>query len=395
MNINHNTQPLANLPSALAFRRSVIITDAPFEQGTADGDVTPVPVIRHGMMGTQNVNEGKGKKAAPSAETTVEDAARHVQNPQVIESAKTGPAMTDLRIGFEIKALPLSGALHSCANSEAKNGADAEKMVAMVKDFIERAGESEGLREVSRRIARNICNGRWLWRNRLIASAIRVNLVAGDWRKTINDALGIPINSFEGYSDAEKELGDILASGFRGSKDKITVKVNAVLDLGVTGAVEVYGSQNYEPDIGRSKNDKGGLSRSLYKLPLPDSTASADAGVVIVGQAAFRDAKIWNALRTIDTWFPGYAPGDMPIPVEPQGASLALMRFLRGKEHKKASAFELFKRLNQIDPDSAEGMYCLASLMRGGVFGESEKNRKTKDGTKDGSTEGTTEEDAS
>jgi len=82
-------------------------------------------------------------------------------------------------------------------------------------------------------------------------------------------------------------------------------------------------------------------------------------------------------LRTLDTWYPEYEEIGEPIAVEPQGASLSMMRFLRAKEHKRSSAFELFKRLNQIDPNSAEGMYCVASLMRGGVFGESEKNRDT------------------
>ena len=64
------------------------------------------------------------------------------------------------------------------------------------------------------------------------------------------------------------------------------------------------------------------------------------------------------------------------MPVEPMGASLALMRFTR---EKKASAFEMFKRLNQINPDSPEGMFCIAVMMRGGVLGEEEKSRSKPD----------------
>ncbi|MCK9188999.1 type I-F CRISPR-associated protein Csy3 [Acidithiobacillus sp.] len=373
MEINSNTLPLKNLPSVLAFRRGVVITDAPLEYGNTRGDVVPVPVIHHGTMGTQNVNEKKAKASGNAGTDTVSDAERDVRNLQVIESAKTGPDMMDLQIGFEIKALPLGGALHACANSKKENLEDAEKMRAMLDDFILRAKNSEGLAEVSRRIARNVCNGRWLWRNRLIASGIRVEVSAGDQQWEVPDALQVSLRDFNHYSDIEKSIGEVLASGFRGNAKKVALRVRAILDLGVTGSVEVFCSQNYEPDTGRSSG-KGELSRSLYKLAMSTRQQDRD-GVRIVGQAAFRDAKIWNALRTMDNWYPGHSDTDMPIPIEPQGASLSMMQFLRAKENKKFSAFELFKRLNQIDPDSAEGMYCIASLMRGGVFGDSEKDR--------------------
>jgi CRISPR type I-F/YPEST-associated protein Csy3 len=374
MEINSNTLPLKNLPSVLAFRRGVIITDAPLEYETADGEILPVPVFHHGTMGTQNVNEKKAKKTNKQEDSTVTDADRDVRNLQVIESAKAASDMKHLRISFQIKALPLDGLLHSCANSKKENREDAEKLRAMLDDFIERSKNSEGLVEVSRRIARNICNGRWLWRNRLIASVVRINISAGENHLEVSDALRVSLRDFEQYTDTEKTIGKILASGFCGDSEKVTLAVCATLDLGVTGSVEVFCSQNYEPDTGRG-GGKDELSRSLYKLPMPNISSSQQDGVHIVGQAAFRDAKIWNALRTIDTWYPSYDMGDMPVPIEPQGASLALMQFLRAKENKKFSAFDLFKRLNQIDPDSAEGMYCIASLIRGGVFGDSEKDR--------------------
>lgn len=370
MEININTLPLKNLPSVLAFRRGVIISDAPLEYGTERG-VLPVPVIRHGTMGTQNVNEKPGAKDGTE---TVTKGERDVRNLQVIESAKTGQSMIDLRVRFSMKALPLADSMYSCANSKAENKADAEKMRAILSDFIDRAEASVGLLEVSRRIARNIVNGRWLWRNRLIANSVGITVSAGEREWKIGDALRVPLHHFEEYSEAEQQIGELLAGGFRGETDKVALNVVAILNLGVTGSTEVFCSQNYEPDNSRSKG-KGDLSRSLYKLPI--SGHEQHSGVQIVGQAAFRDAKVWNALRTLDTWYPDYATVQSPIPVEPQGASLAMMDFFRGK---KVSAFDLFKRLNQIDPDSPEGMYCIASLIRGGVFGDSEKNRSKEEG---------------
>ncbi|WP_215842092.1 type I-F CRISPR-associated protein Csy3 [Acidithiobacillus montserratensis] len=371
MEININTLPLKNLPSVLAFRRGVIVSDAPLEYGTEHG-VFPVPVIRHGTMGTQNVNEKTGEKGDLE---TVAKGERDVRNLQVIESAKTGQGMIDLRVRFTLKALPLADSMYSCANSKAENKSDAEKMRAMLSDFIKRAESSSGLVEVSRRIARNIVNGRWLWRNRLIANSVEIFVTAGEKEWEIKDALRVPLYHFDEYSETEKEIGDLLAGGFRGNGDKVAINVLAILNLGVTGSTEVFCSQNYEPDNSRSKNS-GDLSRSLYKLTIFGH--EQQSGVQIVGQAAFRDAKIWNALRTFDTWYSEYGTIQSPIPVEPQGASLSMMDFFR--RQKESSAFGLFKRLNQIDPDSQEGMYCIASLIRGGVFGDSEKKRGKEEG---------------
>lgn len=370
-----NVLPLKTLPSVLSFRRGVLITDALLEYGSKNGEVYPVAVIRHGAIGTQNVNE---KKTAVSDDGTVSDGERNVANPQEVESAKTGVDMINLQVSFGMKALDMADSLYACASSKKGNAEDSRKLKEMLTDFVERAKDSQGLVEVSRRIARNIVNGRWLWRNRLIASHVRVEINAGEnhhW--VVDDALKMSLTRFDDYSDIEKEIGEIIADGFRGKAEKVSLSIRATLDLGVSGSVEVFASQNYEPDTSKTKG-KGGLSRSLYKLPMPhDVSQESFGGANVVGQAAFRDAKIWNALRTMDTWYPEYEDGDMPIAIEPQGASLSMMRFFRaGKSHKNLSAFELFKRLNQIDTDSPEGMYCMASLLRGGVFGESEKAEK-------------------
>ena len=91
----------------------------------------------------------------------------------------------------------------------------------------------------------------------------------------------------------------------------------------------------------------------------------------VMGQAALRDQKVSNALRTIDTWYPEYASFGRPIPVEPNGANLEYQRFFRNG--RQASAFELVKKLNLLDPASLEGLFVTASLIRGGVFSEGGK----------------------
>lgn len=370
--ITPSTPALKYLPSVLAFRRSLIVTDAPFFYETSDGRIKPLPVISHGVMGTQNVNE-KTPPADKSADKNADkvaasDKERDVRNLQQIETAKTGSDMESVIVEFQIKMLDLHDAFHSCANTQAANRSDSAMMRAMTLDFIARAKESEGLRDVCNRIARNILNGRWLWRNRTMATTLAIEVAFADTKLRVENALSLPTTHFQDFTPEEDRLGGALLQGLRG--DPVAISVRAQIFFGVKGAFEVFCSQNYEPDV-RKSSQKNELSRSLYKLPLDRSDAQ-DSGLTIVGQAAFRDAKIWNALRTIDTWYPDFEEVGAPMPIEPLGASLSLMRFTRGK---KTSAFELFKRLPQIDPNSDDGKFCMAILLRGGVLGEEEKNR--------------------
>lgn len=57
--------------------------------------------------------------------------------------------------------------------------------------------------------------------------------------------------------------------------------------------------------------------------------------------------------------------------MEPNGANLEAQRFFRNG--KKVSAFDLVKQLNLLDPNSPDGMFVTASLIRGGVFSKGSK----------------------
>ena len=86
-----------------------------------------------------------------------------------------------------------------------------------------------------------------------------------------------------------------------------------------------------------------------------------------MGQAALRDQKVANALRTFDTWYPSFDDVRRPIAIEPNGASLEAQSFYR-PVNSAASAFRLMGRLNEVDTASADGMFMLACLIRGGVY---------------------------
>jgi CRISPR-associated protein Csy3 len=352
-----NAPEFKKLPGVLAFQRGLVITDAPFFNKLED-EQTPVMVVRHGIRGTQNVNKG-----GEASQTTAANAKREeVSNIQTTDTAKLDENAQALIVRFGLRFLDLNNVLFACAPSSK----DADDLVRNYRDsvtsFIERAKESPGLDEVAARFARNIANGRWLWRNRTIARAIEVRVSVNGKPVSTFDALAVPLNDFADITDNERKVAAIIAAGLRGDDDP-GIDIEAQLDFGLRGALEVFPSQNYVEDKPR------GFARPLYCLGTPERNSRNGgmdfAGTRIMGHAALRDQKISNALRTIDTWYPRYHEHGRPLPVEPNGASLEAQEFFRDK---KTSAFEFARRLNTLNPASEEGMFMLASLIRGGVF---------------------------
>lgn len=350
-----------NIPSVLGVRRALIVSDGLFYGVDAAGVNRLIPVIRHGIRGTQNQSKS----------------AKEVNNVQRTESAKTFHDSCALHVSFSFRPLPLMEGLTSCS------GRDAGHFRAAFEGFVERADDSDGLQEVCRRMARNVFNGRWLWRNRQLGSSIVITATVGeaaddpadDDNTWSQDALKTPLNHFNNYTKAEMSLGDVLMDQFCGSSTQ-SIIVTAKIDLGMTGSVEVYPSQNYTTDKPK------GFARPLYKVDVrkiyrnnkddPDTFEDS----VQTGLAALRDQKIWNALRTIDTWYADYAETGLPIPVEPLGANLSADTFFR--YYKNASLFDLLPRLNVLNPNSDEGMFMLACLIRGGVLGVEDEEKKAR-----------------
>ena len=350
-----SSQTFSKVPSVFSFQRSMLVTaGAFFNDIDGEADPSPVYVTRHGLRGTQNVSSD-GDSAKGNKD-------RDVSNIQQTESALLDPRARALIVKFGLRMVDLESALFACASGDAGLAAQVRQSVV---DFVQRAKGSQGLVEVSRRIARNIANGSFLWRNRVNAASVKV--AAEFLGKSLTfDSLSIPLSVFEKYSSDEIALAEVIASGLRGDREA-SIAITASVDFGVRGAVEVFPSQAYLEDKPK------GFARPLYKLTTeaPRKAKDNTAHESIMGQAALRDQKISNRLRTIDTWYDGYEIVGKALPIEPNGASIDMMAFFRSG---KSSAFHMFSRLNQIDVDSKEGMFCIGSMIRGGVLsGGSEK----------------------
>lgn len=348
------------LPGVLSFQRGIVITDALFYNEIGE-DLTPVPVLRHGIRGTQNVNKKGDAETSASGSAAREE----VSNIQTTDTAKTDPNASAVIVRFSVRFLDLNNALFACAPSKGDDDTLVGELRQSVDDFIKRAKVDQGVDEIALRYARNILNGRWLWRNRLVARKITVSVTVDEKIVGEEDALSIPLPTFDNYCDSEKAVAKFISDGLRGHNNA-ALEVTARMDLGMQGATEIFCSQNYLEDKPR------GFARSLYCLGKTDTrkTEGKDA-IRVMGHAALRDQKVSNALRTIDTWYPEYGIFNRPIPIEPNGASLDAQKFFR--KGKKLSAFDLAKRLNTLDPGSPEGMFMTASLIRGGVFSDGEK----------------------
>jgi CRISPR-associated protein Csy3 len=87
--------------------------------------------------------------------------------------------------------------------------------------------------------------------------------------------------------------------------------------------------------------------------------------------------KIGNALRTIDTWYPDFDNPETsvgPIAAEPYGAVTNLGKAFRSPKDRQDfftffDKFALTGKLERIEDQH----YVMAVLVRGGVFGESDK----------------------
>lgn len=385
-----STPTLKKLPGVMAFKRGHVVSDAEMFNIYPDKESTPVLVVRHGIRGTQNVNDGKGNENPwIKSSTTSESGERSVSNIQTTDSAKVDSDATGLLVRFEMRFLNIEESLDSCASSDKENQRETRKMV---EDFLQRAKNSRGIFEVACRYARNIGNGRWLWRNRTMASSIVVDVFEKyfskkesreDRRKiaTFNVALKVPTNEFGDYIQEENAVAQEILHQMKGESLSSLV-VEARIHFGVSGSFEVFPSQNY---VEKKRTDKEGTTRSLYNLKY--SRNRDDDGMQVMGRAAIRDQKIFNAIRTIDTWYPDYREVGRPIAVEPLGASLSLQDFYRKGKH---SSFEIALRLPQVDPDSEEGMFMIAAIERGGVYGTSDKdNEKNTKKKTDEESEGT------
>lgn len=319
-------------PSVLAFEAKLIPSDALMFAGNwEENQWTPILVGEKSVRGTIS-NRLKNAIASDPAKL---DAEVSKANLQTVDTAALNHSTDTLKVDFSLRVL---GGLDmpSTCNIPQYQQALAEKIHAYQ--------EETGFTELAQRYAQNIANARFLWRNRVGAENVRVDVQAADKQFTFN-SYEFDLRSFDEKQQVA-ELAALIQQGLTG--EAVFLKISAFAQLGEGQAV--FPSQ--ELVMGGGKGDK---SKFLYQLD---------------GQAAMHSQKIGNALRTIDTWHTAVEEVG-PIAVEPYGSVTNRGAAYR-QPKEKMDFYKLLDSwmLKDQTPALEQQHYVMAMLIRGGVFGE-------------------------
>ena len=275
-----------------------------------------------------------------------------IENPnlQTVDVATLSADNDTLKARFTLRVLSGTGQPSACNDPEYR-----DKIISTVSVYV----EEYGFEELGRRYAFNLANGRFLWRNRIGAEqvAVRVQRLENGLPSTTwnLDALALPLRSFdalESEKQSVEELGALIAQGLRG-ETHVLLQVTAFVRMG--NGQEIFPSQELILDKGRG--DK--KSKTLYSVN---------------DIAAIHSQKIGNAIRSIDTWYPG-ASELGPIAVEPYGSVTTLGKAYR-QPKEKMDFYTLLDNwmLKDKVPALEQKHFVMAVLVRGGVFGDKDKD---------------------
>lgn len=331
--------------SVLAFERKLDPSDALFFSGdwnsrNEKNGWTPVTIREKSVRGTIS-NRLKTKDQDPAKL----DAAIESPNLQTVDVAAL-PANSDtLKVSFTLRVLAGTGEPSACNDAEYR-----QKLMETVKTYV----DAQGFSELAKRYAFNLASGRFLWRNRIGAEQVEVQVAhlrdGKEEKRWQFNALEIPLRDFNADHADLKAVAGLIEQGLVGEQH-VLLQVTAFVRMG--SGQEIFPSQELILDRGR-----GDKSKTLYYV---DSVA------------AIHSQKIGNAIRTIDTWYEG-ADEFGPIAVEPYGSVTTQGKAYR-QPKQKMDFYNLLDSwvLKDKVPDVEQQHFVIATLVRGGVFGDSDK----------------------
>lgn len=335
--------------SVLAFERKLDPSDALFSSGnwsTRDSAIwSPVKIREKSVLGTAS-HRMKTKKGL---DPTKLDMKFESPNPQHVDVATLQGDADTLKVQFTLRVLGGTGVPSACNDADYR-----KKLLATVGGY----AQQHGFGELARRYAANLANGRFLWRNRIGAEQVEVQVAhlrdgkpAAEWSFQSHDH---SLREFSAPADEAASLSalaSVIESGLAGAVH-VLLQVTAFVRMGA--GQEVFPSQELILDRGR-----GDKSKTLY------SVGEGDKAV-----AAIHSQKIGNALRTIDTWYPEAAENG-PIAIEPYGSVTTQGKAYR-QPKEKVDFYNLLDGwiIKDKVPELEQQHFVIATLIRGGVFGE-------------------------
>ncbi|MFW5403444.1 type I-F CRISPR-associated protein Csy3 [Pectobacterium brasiliense] len=331
---------MAKTTIVLAFERKLSSSDAVMYAGNwaQQDNWTPIAIQEKSVRGTISHRLKNPLTSDPGkSDSSIDNA-----NLQKIDAAALPFNADTLKIVFTLRVLG------NLAHPSVCNDQDYQTKLG---NIITEYAQEQGFSTLAARYAENIANGRFLWRNRVGAEAIRVVVTTGEQRWEFNGE-DYSLRAFSQPTGDLAALAQAIEQGLEGDSSALFT-VEAYVQLG--NGQEVFPSQELVQDNESSNSKKSKKSKFLYQVN---------------DVAAIHSQKIGNALRTIDDWYPA-ADEAGPIAVEPYGSVTN-----RGKAYRqprdKMDFYTLLDKwvLKGDAPELEQQHYVIAMLIRGGVFSE-------------------------
>lgn len=332
------------LPTVLAFERKINPSDG-YLYGTKwdnRDNVVPLHLVEKSIRGTIS----NRLKPAVAGDPLLLNSEVQKANLQTVDFCALPAGFDTLKMEFTVKILGNVGQPSSCNVVDFQNNLK-KATSAYINDY--------GFKELGRRYAHNIAIARPLWRNRVGADAIEVQVrVIGTDKSWIFNGKQYSTRNFDKVDDNINSLGDLIADTLSGN-ESITLEVATFAKL--ENAQEVYPSEELVLE------KTGRKSKVLYSID---------------GIAAMHSQKVGNALRTIDTWYPEYSDpinGVGPIAAEPYGSVTNMGKAFRNPKDK-VDFYTLFDKFVYGEPLESDNdkHYVMSVIIRGGVFGKGDKD---------------------
>ncbi|UAY95631.1 type I-F CRISPR-associated protein Csy3 [Dickeya dadantii] len=321
--------------SVLAFERKLANSDALMFAGNWQQEQwAPVTIQEKSVRGTIS----NRLKNAISSDPAKLDAEIQKANLQTVDVAALPFDADTLKVAFTLRVLG------NLAQPSVCNDQDYQQALTEV---INGYARDQGFGVLAARYAENIASGRFLWRNRIGAEAVQVVVTHDDKRWEFNGE-DHSLRQFSQPNGVLAELTHAIEQALAGNESAF-FRVDAQVKLG--NGQEVFPSQELVLDE-RARNGK---SKILYQVN---------------DVAAIHSQKIGNALRTVDDWHPEAAETG-PIAVEPYGSVTSRGRAYR-QPKDKMDFYTLLDNwvIKGNVPAVEQQHYVIATLIRGGVFGE-------------------------
>lgn len=326
----------APVPSVLAFSRKIEPSDGLMQAGLWFNEIEK---LRN--QSWQNIELHDKRNRATKSQYGVADEEKIQPNIVWGDDANLPHDLDTLSVYFTVKFL--GDIAKPTANNRPEFG---EKLATAINGYIQEVG----FKPLALRYAQNLANARFLWRNRINAKQVLVQIydVENPKQSWEFNALDMPFNDFTQEDKQLEDLATYIAESFKDGK-YLLLGVRAFAKMG-------FGQRIFPSQEMRDKDKETNKSKFLYQIKTKDGLC-----------AGLHSEKIGNAIRTIDTWYKSEDGVQPAIAVEPYGSVPTQGQAYRTS---KTDLYSLMVNwLDSKDVSIDDKHFVVANLIRGGVFG--------------------------